>query len=184
MQVTRPSTVKPSSLHDPRPTAITGSMLYGSNKYHHSSRLSALGVSDPTSPLSSVLLSVTLTHMESNPTQISVVILLIFSFIHFFLAYKTDASLSTLSEKHYQLAWRVSGIEIQSQDATTQQIDMLRDLYYSDFMDAIGIATRAGYEDYNKLVSISGYMNEVHLRHYQTGDEIIVNVKSKTIIIH
>lgn len=51
-------------------------------------------------------------------------------------------------------------------------------------MDAIGIATRAGYEDYNKLVSISGYMNEVHLRHYQTSDEITVNVKSKTIIIH
>jgi len=91
--------------------------------------------------------------------------------------------LDTLEQKQSDLQYKVWWLENQTQSLADNHLDLLKDIYHWEFMEAIDIATRAGYSDYTQLVSISGYMEDIRLRNPLTNIEITVNVESKTIIV-
>lgn len=98
-----------------------------------------------------------------------------------FVTYDNRSNHQDLKEKHYDLAWKVSGIEIKWDDTARQQEAIIRDIYRIEILDAIDIASQAGF-DHTIFVEVSGYqvIDTVRLRDTH-GSEIEVNVQSKVI---
>lgn len=92
----------------------------------------------------------------------------------------TSDDVSHLTKQHYNLAWKVSGIEIKSDDTANQLMLTIENQYWQEYNMALEIAENAGYDRYHKLVLINPSLNIVRLSD-AFGNEISVNIDTKVI---
>lgn len=118
-----------------------------------------------------------------TPIQIAVSILAILYAIMAYTQYVSTENISSLVSKHYDLAWKVSGIEIKSDDTANQLMLSLENQYWEERFDAANIAEEAGFEGYRKMVLINPDLHVVRLSNLD-GDEISVNYLTKVITTH
>lgn len=118
-----------------------------------------------------------------TPVQIAVSILAVLYAIMAYTQYVSTENISYLVSKHYDLAWKVSGIEIKSDDTANQLMLSLENQYWEERFDAANIAEEAGLEGYRKMVLINPDLHVVRLSNLD-GDEISVNYLTKVITTH
>lgn len=98
------------------------------------------------------------------------------------LTYDARSDIQDLHAKHYDLAWKVSGIDIKTDGAIQQQRDMVTDIYASEIEEARSLARSAMHDEYLDFISIGWLnMNVVRLGNSLDHTEIEVNIKSKVI---
>lgn len=94
----------------------------------------------------------------------------------------TNDNVANLVELHRDLADKVSTINIETDDAISQQTDMITDIYASEIKEAKDIARSAMYDEYLNFISIGGInMNVVRLGNTLDYREIEVNIQTKVI---
>lgn len=117
----------------------------------------------------------------TNHTPPLIVFTLILFCISMYALNGVNDNTDTLTKRYYELQERVMRTEIKADDTATQQEAMIRDIYRSQYLDAINIASEAGF-DHTQLINVSGYQVIDTVRLGNTnGSEIEVNVQTKVI---
>ena len=96
------------------------------------------------------------------------------------LHYSHTWEMSELNQVYTDLNYKVSRIEIKSDDTANQLMLSLENQYWEERFNSANIAEEAGFEGYRKMVLINPDLHVVRLSNLN-GDELSVNYLTKGI---
>lgn len=118
--------------------------------------------------------------MHRDTPFITILMCMLF-WLSMYFTQSTADNMTELAGKHYDLAWKVSGIEIKWDDTDKQQKDIIRDIYRSEILEAINIAHQSWF-NHTQFVYVTWYQDIDTVRLKSTDwSEIEVNIQTKVI---